>query len=74
MWITVLLFADVLTQIRIVYGYLDSLPPSWAPMVKLVNHATLVERQIQLRALLPAVAFDAVEALVVQLRRSAEQM
>ena len=44
------------------------------PMVELMNHPALVQRQIQLLALLPAVALDGVETFGFELRGGAEEV
>ena len=43
-------------------------------VVESLHHLALIQRQVQLLALLPAVALDGVEALGVKLRRRAEQV
>ena len=73
MRISVLLLRDLLTQVGVM-GVLKIYPDRVGPMVKLVNHPALVERQIYLFSPRPAVTINEVEALVVQLLRSAKQV
>ena len=71
--VCVLRFADLLTEIRIVRVFrIDS--DRVGSVVKMPDHPTLIQRQIQFLTLLPTIALDRIETFRIELFSRLEKL
>ena len=68
-----LLFANRFTEVTIMHVFRVNSDGIRA-VVKLVNHSTLVQRQVKLLALFPAVTLNLVKAICIELGGGSEEV